>query len=172
MAKHLNAPVEKVASANKSDDGGFADIIDIINPLQHIPVISTLYRKLTGDEIGQVPRIAGDTLYGGVFGSFVSGLVSAVANVVVEALTGKDIGEHFMAAASPDEVSPAERQQAMQGNEYTNRKERADPVKTAVQVADSLPEPVQDFSHMQMAVEQYKWSMLDDEHRERPGYWA
>src|SRR5262245_34046554 len=26
-------------------------LIDIVNPLQHIPVISTLYRRITGDEI-------------------------------------------------------------------------------------------------------------------------
>ena len=29
----------------------FFDFLDVINPLQHIPVVSTLYRSLTGDEI-------------------------------------------------------------------------------------------------------------------------
>lgn len=67
-------------------------LIDIINPLQHIPVISTIYRHVTGDEISPMARIVGDTLYGGPIGGAV-----AVANVVVEKETGKDIGETLMA---------------------------------------------------------------------------
>ena len=37
----------------------FFDFLDIINPLQHIPVISTIYRSLTGDKIDPGSRIAG-----------------------------------------------------------------------------------------------------------------
>src|SRR5688572_6968383 len=34
------------------DDGySFGDVIDMINPLQHLPVIGMLYRKFTGDTI-------------------------------------------------------------------------------------------------------------------------
>jgi hypothetical protein len=40
-------------------DGSFADFIDIINPLQHIPIVSTLYRSMTGDTIGGPARIHG-----------------------------------------------------------------------------------------------------------------
>ena len=29
----------------------FHDVIDIVNPLQHLPVINILYRGITGDEI-------------------------------------------------------------------------------------------------------------------------
>ena len=72
-------------------------IIDIINPLQHIPVISTIYRHITGDEISPMARIAGDALYGGPIGAAV-----AVANVAVESKTGKDIGENMLAMISPD----------------------------------------------------------------------
>ena len=48
-------------TASSQDDGGFhafgpdgftfLDMLDIINPLQHIPVVSTLYRAITGDTI-------------------------------------------------------------------------------------------------------------------------
>ena len=31
------------------------DFLDIINPLQHIPVVSTVYRAITGDKIGFGP---------------------------------------------------------------------------------------------------------------------
>src|SRR5215470_6180450 len=28
---------------------GFGDLVDIVNPLQHIPVVATIYRNMTGD---------------------------------------------------------------------------------------------------------------------------
>ncbi|MGB6086494.1 MAG: hypothetical protein WBF74_07845, partial [Parvibaculum sp.] len=31
---------------------GFSDFLDVINPLQHIPIVSSIYRELTGDELG------------------------------------------------------------------------------------------------------------------------
>jgi hypothetical protein len=46
----------------------FWDVVDIINPLQHIPIINLLYRELTGDEINGAAQIAGGGLYGGLVG--------------------------------------------------------------------------------------------------------
>ena len=76
-----------------SDDDGFSflDVLDIINPLQHIPVISTLYRDATGDELGAAARVAGGALWGGPIGA-----ISSAVNVVVEEVSGKDIGEHAL----------------------------------------------------------------------------
>ncbi|MEQ8709283.1 MAG: hypothetical protein RIC36_09855 [Rhodospirillales bacterium] len=86
------------------DDGGgelslwgedgfdFWDLLDVINPLQHIPFVNTLYREMTGDEIGAAPRLAGGLLFGGPIGLAFSG-----ANVAVEAMSGQDIGEHAVA---------------------------------------------------------------------------
>ncbi len=71
---------------------GFADILDIINPLQHIPVVSTLYRKLTGDQMSPTAEIAGGALFGGVLG-----LVSSLADVIWTQATGKDFGNTVMA---------------------------------------------------------------------------
>lgn len=71
---------------------GFLDFLDVINPLQHLPVVSTIYRSLTGDTISDAARMAGGALYGGPLG-----LISALANVVVEAETGSDIGGNAMA---------------------------------------------------------------------------
>ncbi len=79
----------------------FFDVLDVINPLQHIPVVSTIYRELTGDGIDPVPRIAGGALFGGVIGA-----VSSLVNVIVEALTGRDIGDHVLAALT--EEAPAD----------------------------------------------------------------
>src|SRR5579872_3478503 len=70
----------------------FHDLIDAINPLQHLPVVSAIYRWITGDTIGNIPRIVGDALYGGIPG-FVAGLV----NVLVKEESGEDVGEHVIA---------------------------------------------------------------------------
>ena len=88
------------ASADKATEGNFwgedgftfGDLIDLINPLQHIPLVSTVYRKITGDEIAPGPRLIGGAALGGVVGFAV-----AVANSAVEEATGKDIGENVMA---------------------------------------------------------------------------
>jgi hypothetical protein len=78
----------------------FHDILDAINPLQHLPVISAVYRWITGDTIGNIPRIVGDAIYGGIPG-FVSGLFG----VLVKEETGKDVGEHVIATLFGDSSS-------------------------------------------------------------------
>lgn len=50
----------------------FRDVLDVVNPLQHIPLIGTLYRKLTGDTIDPAMRIAGGALFGGPIGAIAS----------------------------------------------------------------------------------------------------
>jgi len=78
--------------SGSSDDSGsmsFLDIVDVINPLQHIPGVSTVYRDLTGDELSPAARVAGGTLYFGPIG-----LITSTINAVVESVTGEDIGEH------------------------------------------------------------------------------
>ena len=81
-----------IVAAWGEDGFTFGDLLDLINPLQHLPVISTLYRKFTGDEIAPGPRLLGGGLFGGVLG-----VASAAVGVAVEAATGKDIGEHVLA---------------------------------------------------------------------------
>ncbi|WP_316976003.1 hypothetical protein [Shumkonia mesophila] len=70
----------------------FADLLDIVNPLQHIPVIGTIYRRITGDTLDPGARLAGGALFGGVIGVAVAGV-----NAALEDATGKDAGEHVLA---------------------------------------------------------------------------
>ncbi len=77
-----------------SDGFGFGDLLDIVNPLQHLPLISTLYRDLTGDDIGPAARVLGGALFGGPIGAAVS-----VASAVVDEATGDDLGGHMLALA-------------------------------------------------------------------------
>jgi hypothetical protein len=70
----------------------FHDLLSIINPLQHLPVIGTLYRAVTGDTIGTPEKIAGDTLYGGLWGA-----VASIADAAFEKITGKNVGDTVLA---------------------------------------------------------------------------
>ncbi len=83
-----------------SDGLTFGDIFDIINPLQHIPIVSTIYRAITGDDIAAAPKIAGGALFGGVIG-----LVVSIIDTAIEQITGQDTGEHFLALLEDAESS-------------------------------------------------------------------
>lgn len=88
---------KKTADSQRSSlwqngDFSFADLLDIINPLQHIPIVATIYRHMSGDTLGMAPRVIGGALWGRL-----GGLVAGVANAVVEWFTGKDIGDHIFA---------------------------------------------------------------------------
>lgn len=56
---------------------GLLDLIDIINPLQHIPIVSQLYQSATGDTMGSVAQIVGGALFGGPVGGAVSAAMVA-----------------------------------------------------------------------------------------------
>jgi hypothetical protein len=93
LAKPEAAGAAKKSSLWQNGAFGFGDLIDVINPLQHIPIVSTFYRNLTGDQLGMAPRVIGGALWGRI-GGFVAGIV----NSVVEWFTGKDIGDHIYTA--------------------------------------------------------------------------
>ena len=84
----------------------FKDLLDIVNPLQHLPIIGSVYRYLTGDEPSGGARIVGDALYGGPIG-FGVGVVSTL----LTDSNGHDLGERALAAvfgpSSADETAVA-----------------------------------------------------------------
>ncbi len=97
------APERTVPQTEEStDDGGFQvfgedgftflDFLDIINPLQHIPFIGTLYRHLTDDTLDPGSQVLGSTLFFGPVGT-----IASLANVWLEDTTGRDMGDHVMA---------------------------------------------------------------------------
>lgn len=98
---HAAARARSGAGTTRADSAefGFWDLVDIVNPLQHIPVVSSVYRRITGDEIRPDMQILGDTLYGGPIG-----LVAGVANAVVEQISGNTVGDHLVAMLSGDGV--------------------------------------------------------------------
>lgn len=92
---YANKSAESAKTAKKSEekadkiDFSFADFIDVINPLQHIPVISSIYRNITGDEISEPAKLAGGALFAGLTGGF--GLINLFSDFV----TRKDTVQHL-----------------------------------------------------------------------------
>ena len=84
---------EKSFSLWENSKMGFGDFVDIINPLQHLPIIATIYRNRTGDTLGFASRVIGGALWGRI-GGFATGAI----NGVVDWITGKDIGDHIYSA--------------------------------------------------------------------------
>ena len=52
------------------DDGfNFKDILDLINPLHHIPIVGSIYRAISKDKIAPAIKLAGGALFGGPAGA-------------------------------------------------------------------------------------------------------
>jgi hypothetical protein len=86
----------------------FDDVLDIINPLQHLPLIGTAYRDVTGDAIEAPARFVGGALYGGVFG-----LLGALASAAYEGITGESVdGSLLSLFESEPETDPYRAQRA------------------------------------------------------------
>ncbi len=69
---------------------GFSDFLDTVNPLQQLPVVGTIYRAVTGDEISQRAHYAGSALYGMALG----GPIGMGAMVGI-AIAGDVVSDHF-----------------------------------------------------------------------------
>lgn len=90
-AKPIAEPAVASAPATDDDGFGFDDFLDVINPLQHLPVVGSLYRAITGDEIEAPAQLAGGALFGGLYG-----FLGALGNVAFEGLTGESLEKTVM----------------------------------------------------------------------------
>lgn len=79
------------------EEPSFWDLLDIVNPLQHIPIVGAIYRDITGDKIGGLAKMAGGFLFGGPIGA-----AAAAVDTTVLVASGKDLGSHTMALFSGD----------------------------------------------------------------------
>ena len=117
----IDAPRRSGGAAGADGAGFFATLLDIINPLQHIPLVSSLYREITGDEISPAARIVGGGLFGGPIG-----LASASANAIFEQASGDDILGHALAMFSDDGDPGLSPQQADAASIEANIHQQAD----------------------------------------------
>lgn len=86
------------------DDGGlnlFDTLLDTVNPLQHIPGVSSAYQAVTGDTSGAIAEMAGGFLFGGPMG-----LAAGAASSFFEMLTGKSFSDHALAFFGGAEDTP------------------------------------------------------------------
>ncbi len=89
----MEHPTLQSALNEPSAELRFEDFLDVINPLQHIPIVSSIYRAITGDEIAGPAKVMGGALFGGPLG-FVAGIIDAIATQI----NGEDLGETAVAA--------------------------------------------------------------------------
>src|SRR5215469_18139730 len=90
---------------------GFKDLLDIVNPLQHLPIVGSVYRYLTGDEPSGGARIVGDAIYGGPIGFGVG-----VVTTMLTDEDGRDLGERTLAAVFGPRGDSAAPTAVAQGN--------------------------------------------------------
>lgn len=105
LTVHPEPQVQKPQASQEStqdtswggDGFGFDDLIDLVNPLHHLPVIGTIYRQLSGDEIAPEAQILGGAAFGGAIG-----LAAAGVNAIIAQETGDDLAGNALALVSGD----------------------------------------------------------------------
>lgn len=85
-----NAPDEVVPVGANAP--GLGEFLQALNPLQHLPLIGTAYRALTGATIEPAARVVGGLIFGGPLG-----MIGSLINAFVEEDSGADVTGHFMA---------------------------------------------------------------------------
>lgn len=90
--------------AENSEGMSFWDVLDVVNPLQHIPVVNKIYQAVTGDTIRTPAKVAGAALFFGPVG-----LAVASADAILEKQTGKDALDHVASTLGLEkDAAPAE----------------------------------------------------------------
>ncbi len=79
---------EPARPQSESAEASFGDVLDIVNPLQHIPGVASVYRNITGDEISGHAQVLGSTLYGGPLGMLAGSLSAAITEESGKSLPG------------------------------------------------------------------------------------
>ncbi|AMW34406.1 hypothetical protein HEQ62_05375 [Haematospirillum jordaniae] len=120
----------------------FWDFLDIVNPLQHIPLVGSLYRELTGDTIRGEAKLAGGALFFGPIG-----LGLAALDVGVEEITGAPIDEHVVAMFNGEDAgqNAIRNKKAAETQVASVTEKTAPPAEAghgAVSSSTPIPEPV------------------------------
>jgi len=134
---HSFSPYVGGGSAANTDTAvmSFGDFLDMINPLQHIPVVSSLYRAATGDSINPISRIAGDAMYGGVLGLASAGLsaLGAIGDEAIAAANDGQSGSMMIASLFKDDAVDSS------GTQLADEASPADPALPQQASSDAAP---------------------------------
>jgi len=74
----------------EDDALGFDDLVDLLNPLHHIPIVGSIYRAITDDTIKPDVQVAGSIAFGLATGSVLLAAASGIASAVFEQHTGEE----------------------------------------------------------------------------------
>lgn len=147
------SPAGNAAEASDTETFGFGDLVDIVNPLHHIPLVSALYEGMTGDDIKPSGRIIGGALFGGFVGA-----AAGVANVIVEEETGKDVTGNVVAFVTKGDL-PQTKREALSPEEHLNQAARmafsnidAEPLPA---IALSMSPPKSEAAYQETAYERF-----------------
>lgn len=111
MVQDALTPPQTQAEAGATDtatafsDGGvpgFGDVLDIVNPLQHIPVVSQYYRDWTGDDMGYISQVAGGAFWGGGVG-----IAASFVNLGLTSVMGQSPTQYMQQFFAGDEAATA-----------------------------------------------------------------
>jgi hypothetical protein len=91
----MNAVVSEAESFWGKDGFTFGDVVDMFNPLQHLPFVSKYYREHADDDACEGSKLIGGALFGGLFGG-AAGVLSSIANSAVRHETHQDVSEHLL----------------------------------------------------------------------------
>lgn len=112
---------------------GWDDVVDLINPLQHIPLVNIAYRHFTGDQENGSAELLGGIAFGPL------GALSAIADLAVRSTTGRDIGENVIAMVTGSDKADAAANIAQAGDKTGDA--------SGEQVAEVTPEQAQTRTH-------------------------
>jgi hypothetical protein len=96
---------------------GWDDFLDVINPLQHIPIISQIYRAVTGDQINGAAELIGAFPLGPLG---LLGMAGAIVDLAVKDTTGKDIGSNVEAMIFGNDTGTTDNMAAKPGTNAPN----------------------------------------------------
>ncbi len=84
------SPEDTTNVPTTDEDLSIDDLVDLLNPLQHIPIVGTIYRAVTGDTIKPDVQVAGSVLFGLATGSVLLSAASGIASAIFEQNTGEE----------------------------------------------------------------------------------
>jgi hypothetical protein len=99
------APATPQPQTTAGSSISFHDILSVLNPLQYIPVVGSIYRAVTGDQIPEAVRRIGSlvvsTLLGGPIGAMIS-----IGTTIAEKATGIDLDKTEQALLTGHQLTP------------------------------------------------------------------
>ena len=162
------------------DDGlSFLDILDMVNPLHHIPVIGDLYREVSGDKIDPIPRITGSSLFFGPIG-----FIGSAINILVEGITGKDFQSHFNSVfrsknephivsyggTSPLDKNPPKNYSTIRKLDITPTNFVSDWAKKEISIRNAKALQIQQIGLLNYTKHAENSQLIDKEHSSLPNY--